>query len=354
MAPNPLHDTTRAAGAVWGELEGHHVPLRFTDPQAEALAARRGAGLRHASHLGRILASGPDHLDFLHRMTTNHLLSVPPGAGAESVFVDSRGRILDLGAFYRTGGQTLIVLSPGAAGPIAAWLDRFVFAEDLALRDVTEQTAMVELAGPQAGRLAHQALGIDLAAAAPHQVLDAGEERWLLRCDHIGAPGLRACGRPEAMAALWTALASAGASPIGEEAWEILRVEEGTPARGRELTEEHNPWEAGLERAVHLAKGCYIGQEVVARLEAYDKVKQRLAGLVLDAGALPSPGSRLSAGGKEAGIVTSAVLSPALGRAIALAYVRRAFCAPGTRLTWEDRGEARQAVVAPLPFTPPP
>ena len=125
-----------------------------------------------------------------------------------------------------------------------------------------------------------------------------------------------------------------------------MRVEQGRPRLGRELTQSYNPWEAGLDRAIHLDKGCYIGQEVIARLDTYDKVKQHLVGLRLSTAELLATEQPLRDGGREVGRITSAVHSPRFGP-IALAYVRRRACAVGTVL---DVGEARATVVA-LPFS---
>ena len=308
-------------------------------------AAHTGAALRDAQASFCLYMRGADHLDFLHRMTSNDFHNLQLGHGLEAVFIEQRARILDLATCYRGPDATALILSPASRPTIPAWLDRFIFAEALELADHTDETAMFELIGPQAPQLVTHTLNVDLAKLQDHQLLDPQipDDLWLAR---MAGPGLRALGPPDAVKNLWQRFAAAGARPIGSETWEILRVEQGLPLLGRELTQDYNPWEAGLGRAIHLDKGCYIGQEVIARLDTYDKVKQHLVGLRLSAAELPSTGQPLRDGTREVGRITSAVHSPSLGP-IALAYVRRSACAEGTAL---DTGGA-QATVVPLPFS---
>ena len=307
-------------------------------------AARTGAALRNAQASFRLYMRGADHLDFLHRMTSNDFHNLQLGHGLEAVFIEQRARILDLATCYRGPDTTVLILSPDSRATIPAWLDRFIFAEALELADRTDETAMFELIGPHAVRLVAHLLDADLAKFQDHQLLDPQvvDGLWLARTT---GPGLRAFGPPAAVEPLWQRLTAAGAHPIGAATWEILRVEQGLPLLGRELAQDYNPWEAGLDRAIHLDKGCYIGQEVIARLDTYDKVKQHLVGLRLSDAELPATGQPLRDGAREVGRITSAVHSPSLGP-IALAYVRRSACAEGTAL---DSGGA-QATVVSLPF----
>ena len=307
-------------------------------------AARTGAALRDAQASFRLYMRGADHLDFLHRMTSNDFHNLQIGHGLEAVFIEQRARILDLATCYRGPDTTALILSPNSRAAIPTWLDRFIFAEALELADRTDETAMFELVGPQAAQLVARVLDADLATFQDHQLLDPQvvDGLWLAR---TAGPGLRAFGPPPAVEDLWQRFAAAGAHSIGSETWEILRVEQGLPRLGRELTQDYNPWEAGLGRAIHLDKGCYIGQEVIARLDTYDKVKQHLVGLRLSVAELPPTGQPLRDGTREVGRITSAVHSPTLGP-IALAYVRRNACAEGTAF---DAGGA-QATVVPLPF----
>lgn len=307
-------------------------------------AARAGVAL-HEQASFRLDMRGADHLDFLHRMTSNDFHNLQIGHGLEAVFIEHRARILDLATCYRGPDATALILSPDSRTAIPAWLDRFIFAEALEWADRTDETALFELVGPHAAPLVARTLNADLTEFQDHQLLDpqVADGLWLAR---TAGPGLRAFGPPSGVETLWQRLAAAGARPIGAATGEILRVEQGRPRLGRELTQSYNPWEAGLDRAIHLDKGCYIGQEVIARLDTYDKVKQHLVGLRLSTAELPATEQPLRDGGREVGRITSAVHSPRFGP-IALAYVRRRTCAAGTVL---DAGGAWATVVA-LPFS---
>ncbi|MCC7264252.1 MAG: aminomethyltransferase family protein [Candidatus Latescibacteria bacterium] len=348
MPTMPFASSIPTAAALPGDGQ---PPAHYGDPEVEYQAGRRGVGLRDTSHWSRLRFAGRDHLDFLHRMTTNHFRGLQPGTGLEALFTDNHGRILELGTFYRAGDTTLAVLSPNGRETIPAWLDRYIFAEQIAVEDFSAGLAMFELLGPQAGALVSRVLGKNLDAVADHHLLNEpiAEGIWLARLDYFGHAGLRAIGPVEKLRPGWESLLEAGAQPLGEQAWEVLRVEAGLPLQGRELGEEHNPWEANLGRTVHMNKGCYIGQEVIARLDTYDKVKQRLVGLELPSGPLPPASSVLRAGHAEAGHLTSAVTVPGRAGGLGLAYVRREHWQPGTQLQLE--GCSQPVRVVPLPGT---
>ena len=345
-----LFQLTKEKGAEFSTFGDWVIPCHYGDPAAEYRAAHSSAVLRDASHWGRVLVTGDDHLDFLHRMTTNDFDNLLPGTGFEAVFVESRARILDVGTFYRGKDSTLSILSPEGRKNIPAWLDRYIFTEKIFFEDITACTAMIELIGPRAADLA-AGLGQNRDAAAHHLLSDpASDGLWLAPLDFCGHRGFRMAGPPEKIRCLWEELQAGGALPMGEDGWEILRIEAGQPVLGRELTEEYNPWEANLERAIHPDKGCYIGQEVIARLDTYDKVKQHLMGLMLPPGETPAPRTPLRVGHRAAGEITSAAHSPFLKSNIALAYVRRAYCSPGTEVEYDFDGCVRRAEVTALPF----
>ena len=353
MLQSALHPHTATHGAQFGPTDGWQMPLNYGDISAEYQAAHSGAVLRDASHWARLRFSGADSLDFLHRMSTNHFAGLEDGTGFVAVLPDSRGRIVAAGPFYRCDDAVWGVLSPPDRETIPAWFDRYIFTERITIDDLTPQTAMVELSGPQAAELALTTLGLDLTSVQPHCLFDSNNgDLTTVRFDWAGRPGLRAFGAAAGVAKLWDRLAAAGACPIGEAAWETCRIENGVPGHDNELTLDHNPWEAGLDSAIHMDKGCYIGQEVIARLDTYLKVKQRLTGLLLAEGPLPAPATKLKADNRSAGQITSSTHSPRLGRGIALAYIRRVYLEPGTKLEYQtDKGPVA-AEVAKVPFVP--
>jgi len=336
--------------AVMGEWE---LAAHYGNAEAECTAALQGAALRDATHLSRIDFKGSDHLEFLHRMTTNDFKNLPLSEGFQAVFPDNRGRIVEAGTFCRlTDDITRFVGGLEAAQKLPLWLDQYVFAEQLEWVDRGHDTCMIELYGPQSFALCNSVLGIAVDPIALYGCRELTNDGCLARTALGSLPGVCISGEVSDVIRLADNLLEEGSIPLGEVAFEALRVQLGAPQPGSELNEEHNPWEAGLANAVHLNKGCYIGQEVIARLDTYDKVKQKLMGLELTEGELPAAGTVLvTPEGRPAGQITAAVYSPVLRRNIALAYVRTSAMQPGTCLTVGDGGpNAPEATVADLPF----
>lgn len=320
----------------------------------EYWAGRRAIALADRSALGRIEMAGADALDLLHRLSTQDLNHLTAGQGAGTVLTTEKGRIIDALAVHHLGARLLVVTSAGNQSRVLAWIERYTFTEDSAAADVTASTGLLAFLGPRAEQFAERLAGQSLASLpAFHHVPAAigNSTVTLARAMEPGGgfrilvPERRQLGSIHA--ALLEAGADLGVRAIAEAAYDMLRVEAGLPAFGREISEQYNPLEAGLAPFISWTKGCYIGQEVVARLDAYDKVQRHLVGLILPQGPPPPSGARLLADGKEAGIVTSVAAIPGRDRPIALGYVRTPFAAPGTPLTLE--GSAR-AEVAALPF----
>lgn len=331
----------------------------FSHPQTtvEAGAARKRAGFRDITHYARLLFSGNDHLGILHRLTTNHFLDLQLGEGFDAVFPDNRGRIVSWGGFTRIDeDNTLAVIPSSCGGRLVGWLDRYIFNEAVSIRDLTIQTEAMDVIGPESVAIL-SGIFPDLKVAgepvAPHRLISPDSQRpWFLGLRYGRLPGVRVIGDPSHIRTLICGMHDAGAVQLGDSGFETIRVEEGCPALGTELTEDHNPWEAGLDRAIHLDKGCYLGQEVIARLDTYEKVKQRLVGLRIPATLeIDGPSRLVSRDGRKAGEITSTAYSPTLGSRISLAYVRNQFCAPGTELAFEDvKGTPSIVTVSELPF----
>jgi folate-binding protein YgfZ len=360
---SPLSPAHRAAGAVMGEADSWETPLRFGDPAAEHAAARHGAALADRSRAGRLRLTGSKRLDLLHRIATQDLRGLAPGQGAIAAMLTDKGRILDALRLHAREDDVVLVTSPGQAPAIQKQIESLRFRDDVQVSDITGTTAMLELAGPAAPALLEGLAGesglADLPRYHSRRVRLAGHEALAARTLGMGA-GFRLIVDAAAAEEVWLALTQgprpARAVPMGEEAWESLRIERGVPRHGRELTLDHNPLEARLDASISWTKGCYIGQEVVARLDSRQKVSRLLCGLWLDpSGApLPAAGEELTAEDApavEAGRITSAVLSIAFARPIALAYVRQDLATPGARLRRPAVGAPPPgAVVAALPF----
>ncbi len=312
-------------------------------------AAKRAAVVADVSDRGLLRMAGEDALDLLHRLSTQDLLALQPGEGAATVLTTSKGRILDVLVVQRRADSLRLHVSPGNQPRVLEWLDTYTILEDSEASDATDEHGQLLVFGPAAGEVVGAASdpaigGLDL---FHHREARLGTTQVTVTKAEVPAGGGFHVAAPVGeVASARQALIEAGAIPVDGDTFEVLRVEAGLPAFGSELDERWNPHEAGLERHISYTKGCYIGQEVIARLDAYDKVQRELRGLRALDGGVPSVGSKLLMEGKEAGAVTSSTDSPNFGP-IALAYVRRAHADPGARLVTAEGAEVE---VAALPF----
>ena len=341
---NALQDLQRTQGAVFeAELS---VPVTFGNDEAALAAAQSGVALCDRSHWGRIRVSDSDRVRFLHNQTTNQIQQLQPGQGCDTVFVTSTGRTIDLVTAYVDADSVLLLASPGQAEPLMQWMDRYIFfADKVKLTDETTTTVAFTLVGPESLSLLTQ-LGLPDLAAAPdgsHQVATiAGVELQVAKGSGLALPGFTLMANADAGDALWSALTAAGAVPLGDRSWQTLRVEQGRPLPGTELTDDYNPLEAALWQAVSFDKGCYIGQETIARLQTYQGVKQQLWGLRLSAAV--EPNTPILVDGNKVGVVTSCL--PTTDGAIALGYIRTKAGGLGLQVMVGDQS----ATVVDLPF----
>ncbi len=333
------------------------LPDSYTSLREEYDALTGAVGLVRRSQVGRLELTGEDALDLLNRLSTNKLEDLTPGAGMGSVLTSAKGRIVDMLLVLMLEDRLLLFVGPDARERVAEWIDFYTFVEDVTVRDVTPHTAMFSLIGPGAATLVEELAGEGVATLPPYGVLSAslgGVGATVVRDDFGTLPGFDVMASAEDGDRLWRYLversAGDGARPVGSLALETVRVEEGVPAPGLELSEDYNPLEAGLLKHISFNKGCYIGQEVIARLDTYKKVSKYLVGLSWNGQELPPAGASLTVDGKRSGVVTSAVKSERLQRGIGLGYVRKAYAEPGSTLTLEQDGVEVEVRVETLPF----
>jgi len=330
-----LHSISEGSGAKFHERFGWELPAAYFDVLSEYQAATTGAALHDVSYMGRLKATGADGLDLLNRMSTNKVIDLEPGQGAPTVLTTERGRILDVIGVINLGDYILLTTSPGLQQTIIDWLDKYTIMEDLTIDDITADTAMLAVLGPDSSTTLEAATGLSLADLAPFHVLpaDIASRPVSLIGQPLGAlPGFALVLSPEDAPQVWERLTALGACPMGIDAYEAVRVRYGVPLNGPEMGEAYNPLEAGLIGSIDFAKGCYIGQEVIARLDTYQKVQKRLVSLRFSPEAAPSAGVDLRDDGKPVGTVTSAVRVPTSEETIGLGYVRTGSARVGAQL----------------------
>jgi folate-binding protein YgfZ len=353
----PLHELTAAAGATFGETEGWLLPLHYGDAALEYHTAVSDIAVFDVSHRGYVEAKGPEAGKFLHNLCTNDVLKLPLGAGCEAFLTTSQAKIAAYVVIYHAmlphaGELYLVDAGPGMGEPVLKHLDRFLISEQLELADRTKEFAQLHLAGPRAPAVLEGLTSSSNAAFQEyqHECLPlAGFSCQVRRRDILGLPGYDIVIPQEQAAFVWKALLTAGARPAGTAAYEVLRIEAGSPVYGRDIDETNLPQEVGrVERTISFTKGCYIGQETVARIRTYGHVNRSLVGLKLSTSTPVASGTKLLRDGKEVGQVTSSVVSPRMGTVIGLGYARRGNQEPGTILQLDGSGS--QAEVASLPF----
>ncbi|MFN2596568.1 MAG: aminomethyltransferase family protein [Pyrinomonadaceae bacterium] len=370
-----LEDLHLRAGARMSERDGWLVPASYGDAAAEYEAVRGagGAGLIDLSPRGRVGASGREAVQFLNGLVTNDVKALAPGAWVLAALPNPQGRLLAFARVLRPGEEESFILDtePATRETVFRSLERFTLAGDFRVRDLSDETAQLSLQGARASGIVRALLGQVIANLERGR---AALARWresegvtVARATHTGEDGFDLFAGAAAARELWEAIAHAGALPVGYDALEVLRVEAGVPRYGVDVTDANVVSEAGLDEAVSYTKGCYVGQEIIARIHWRGHVAKRLAGLVLegdgrgafadeDGEAVTRNGVGVGAkitnadASREIGRVTSSAFSPRLGRRIALAVVKYDFLAPGTEVLIEGEGGARRARVASLPL----
>ncbi|MCK6551220.1 hypothetical protein L6R52_35625 [Myxococcota bacterium] len=319
---------------------------------AEVKVLRTGAGVLARPDVKTLRLVGPDRVRFLNGMVSNDVAALAPGQGVLAVKTSSKGRVEALVRVRAASDALLLDVTAAVAERTRATLEQFIIMDDCVISDVSAERDVVSIVGPEGAHVL-AAAGFDGAAAlAPHASTSIGDVT-VVADPSLGVPGFELhapAGQGEAIA---LRLVAAGASPVSLAALDVVRVEAGVPADGRELDDETFPMEARLEHAISFSKGCYIGQEVIARATNFGGVKHILVGLVVDGDALPEEGAPIFVEGSDvrAGELTSIVRSPTLGRTIALGFVRRTEEAVGTRLVVASASVGRVgATVAALPF----
>lgn len=337
--------TQRRWGARWDD--DHDAPADYGDMPREYAAFDAGAALVDQTNRAQVELHGPDAAAFVHNLCTQDVRNLPVGAGAETLFLDARGHVLFGATVYRTGDALLLDADSGCAPALLAHLDRYLIRERVTLHDRTDGCAALLLAGPLADRVLRAADCGEVPSALGGQTnLNALAGGRLRRVPLGGRTAYQLVVPRGELSAFAGRLHAQGAQPAGAAAWQAARIEAGWLEFGRDVTDKNLPQELARDtRVLHFQKGCYLGQETVARLDALGHVNRLLVGLEWNGGAL-GPGSSLCQNGALVGTLTSAALSPRTGGFVGLGYVRRGLEQPGTQL----ESPAGAVVVRALPL----
>lgn len=305
------------------------------DAQAEFRSACNTAVLFELDHWTQLELTGSDRAKFLHNFCTNDVRGLTPGLGVEAFLTNVQGKVL-AHVFVYARHETLDLFSvPGSAERILAHLSRYQISEDVAFHDASSERGLLLVAGPQAAiALANGGQNVQTLTAGKLRSTEAEEVAGTIcRNDFLGIPGfLIAC--PAIQTSAWIGrLEKAGARRAGSAAFETLRLEACFPLYGIDISEANLAQEVNrTSQAINFSKGCYLGQEPIARIDAMGHVNQQLRGIRLLASGLPVAGAEVfavEAEPRKIGQITSAALCPETGRALALGYLKRNFDTPG-------------------------
>ncbi|MCK8615304.1 glycine cleavage system aminomethyltransferase GcvT [Gordonia sp. C13] len=359
---SPLLVEHRGLGATFTDFAGWQMPVKYGSDLREHHCVRRAAGVFDISHMGEIMATGPEAAALLDYTLVGELSSVAVGKAKYSLMCDSDGGVIDDLVTYRLGEEQFLVVANAAnTGAVLTELTRHAQSRDVDIDDQSAATALIAVQGPAAA-----AIVLDLVPSTQAQAVSqlkyyaimsatvADIDVQLARTGYTGEDGFEVYVPRASAVALWRALLTraytAGGSPAGLACRDTLRLEAGMPLYGHELTRQINPYEAGLGRVVRLSKE-FVGHERLQSVSQQSPART-LVGLRGAGRRSARAGYRIhSAGDDDAiGVVTSGALSPTLGYPIALAYVPAGVAATGTEVLVDIRGTLVPFQITPYPF----
>ncbi|MGI9074870.1 MAG: YgfZ/GcvT domain-containing protein [Bryobacteraceae bacterium] len=282
-------------------------------------ALRESAAWIDLSARGKLRASGEDRARLLHAMSTNHIQDLQPGDGLYAFFLTAQGRILADANIYNRGETLFLDTESETCGKLRDHLDKYIIADDVTIEDETEQWAAIGLEGPQSLECAEK-LGI----SRPKKKYSASDwgTGFVARTASTGPEGIRIFLLPGHKGDLLRRFAELAIPNATASEARIVRLENGIPRYGEDITERYLPQETQAMHAVHFNKGCYLGQEIVERVRSRAQIHRLLTPVRIQNTSVPAAGTKLRADGKDVGEITSAAYSPSLGEVVALAYLR--------------------------------
>jgi folate-binding protein YgfZ len=371
-----LHEQAEAAFLPYGEKL--HVVESYGEVEAEYAAIRKGAALMDAPHRSVAILTGKDRLAFLHNKITNDTNRLTAGMGCYAYLLNLKGRIVMDMNILQAEEATLVEMDRRLTTDFVQAMEKYVFTEDVRVLDGSQQLGRLTVLGPKAASLLKKALdaGVEtLNEPFRHAKRQIGKATvTIFRNDLAGEPQYELIVPRDQMVALWQVLHEAGGHEdggeqdlnlraIGWSAFNTARIEAGTPLYGIDISDQYLPMETAhwYLRAVAVSKGCYLGQEIVARMHAHNTVARMLVGLRLKGEKLPVAGTDIfdpapttpgaAVGGQQVGIVTSSCMSPMLGNVpVAMGYVKKAFAGAGKEVEVLAEGSRVRAEVVGLPL----
>lgn len=349
----PFYDIHVSLGAKMVPFAGYEMPVQYpTGITAEHRAVREQCGLFDVSHMGEFEISGPDAVAFVTSVTSNDVAALAVGQVQYSTILNERGTIEDDCLVYRFADRLMMVVNASNKDKDLEHIRRFVGPFDVTLEDVSDDTALLALQGPNASAVLQPHVSVDLAAMEYYHFAVgevAGAPAVISRTGYTGEDGFELYFSPRYAKEVWTALTAGGVTPAGLGCRDSLRLEMGMALYGNDIDDTTTPLEAGLGWVVKLGKGGFVGRDALVALKERG-VPRRLVGFTTGERSFPRHGYRVFVGGEPSGTVCSGTMSPSLGIPIGTCYVPTASAKPGTPLEIEIRGQRVAAEVVRTPF----
>jgi tRNA-modifying protein YgfZ len=365
----PILDFLESLGGKVELSDGRKIISNFMTVEEELDSLYNGVGLRDISHSGIIELKGMDVLDYIHRIGTNSTKDLPKEGITRTIFTTDKGRIIDVTTLVNFEDYQMLICSDVFKMKVVSWLNRYIINDDVKVSATDNKYALLEFIGPQSESFVSLICGNAVNAMKSNSFKIFSTEGmifFLLKIlEHkpsnqdkikfwiIADPG----NAKQILKYLNENKGPFNYSLIGEEAYNVYRIENGIPEAPYELNDQYNPHEARLTDIIDFNKGCYIGQEVIARLDTYDKVQRYLSGVIFNdvievktpVMLWPDPAS-VTSNGSETGILTSAAYSPRLKKTIGLAYIKRVLSEEKTKVAVKNGNGTFTGIVSNLPI----
>ena len=340
-------------GALFRTEAGWSVPAGYRSVDAEVRAARTRAGLIDLSDHAKIALTGSERVPFLDGLVTADLKILTPGTSVYALLLNEKSRVLGDLRVYAFPDSLILDIEAAQKDNLLRMLEKARVSDDVEFRDLGP-AGHIEVLGPNADSSIAAVLGVDVRGMSRDSFLTVAANRhvstYIGQVQSTGIVGYTIWAPDRSLSDEWETLSRSGVSPIGRDALELLRIEAGIPRFGADMDEGTLALEAAPGSALSFTKGCYVGQEIVARGTYVGQVRRKLLGLRVDGDLAPSHGDRVSNAGSEVGFVTSAVWSPSLGGVIALAILRLDAVTQHDLLFIDRGGWALRARLSSLPF----
>ena len=326
------------------KIESDKVKI-YSDLDKEYDALRYGIAIRDISDRSMLRLTGGDTVDYLHRISTNSVKDLSELNFVETLFTNEKGRLIDKTVLLNLEDHKLLIGSEAEKEALWYWIEKYIIMEDIKTQDAGSDFNLFEILGPQKDSYMTLLCGNECEQVTEKNILTRNIEDfefYLMKLNEVNGIEkywvLISTNNTEKFLKYLSSHESVfDVKMVGSEAWEIFRVEKGIPEAPNEINDFFNPYEINLIDKVSFTKGCYIGQEVIARLDTYEKVQKYLTGIIIETGEeIDFPAKLLSEDGTEAGKITSSVLSKVLKKRLGLAVVRKQYLNEGTNLTAES------------------